>query len=134
EDAGGAVERRPEVIAVPLIRRARVERDTHAQLWAIAPCRTGERALQDSRRRKGCARVGEGGAHAVPGVLEEPAAAVGDRDTRDRIMIGERVRHRGGVLLPEAGASLNVSEEEGHGLGGCRAHASTLSRGWPTSR
>src|SRR5262249_57984658 len=40
----------------------------------------------------------------------------------------------GGVLLPEASASLDVSEEEGHGLDGCRAHAPSLSRGWPTSR
>src|SRR5262249_57758450 len=123
-----------EVVAVPLVRWAGIEGDGHGQLRAVAPGRPGERALQDDGRRKRCARVGERRAHAVPGVLEEPAATVGDRGTGDRIMMGERVRHPGGVLLPEASASLDVSEEEGHGLDGCRAHAPSLSRGWPTSR
>src|SRR5262249_61848105 len=108
-------ERRAEVVGAPLVRRARVERDAHTQLRAVTPCRTGERTLESGGGRKRRGRVGERGAHAVPSVLEEPAAAVGDRGARDRIMTGERVRHRGGGAPPEAGGAPDGGGGDRHG-------------------
>src|SRR5262249_44404230 len=127
EDAGGAVERRPEVVAISLVGRARVDRYTHTRPRAVTPRRRGDRALQGDRGRDRCTRVGERGADAVAGVLEEPAAAIGDRGPCDRIMTGQRVRHRGGIFLPETGAPLDVGEEERQGLEGYCAHATKSS-------
>src|SRR5262249_58245996 len=134
EDAGGAVERRPEVVAVSLVGRARVDRHAYAGPRAVAPRRRRERALQGDRGRDRCTRVGERGADAVAGVLEEPAATVRDRRARDRVVARERIWHGGGMLAPEPGAALDGGEEEGHRVGGCRSHAPSLSRRWAMSR
>ena len=55
-------------------------------------------------------------AHLIPGILDQG------------IMAGQGGAHRRGVLLPQAGAALNVGEQERYGAGGQIGHGNLPSQ------
>ena len=102
----------PEVIAAARLGLARVDPDPDPDGARLRPLRRDEPALGRDRRGDGRDRLREDGHDPVAGGLDDLAARVGDRGTDDRVVLREGGAHRQRVLLPQAGAALDVGEEE----------------------
>ena len=62
------------------------------------------------------------GQHAVAGALHHLPAVTLDRVAHQLVVMGQRVAHRVGMLLPQARRTLQIGEQEGHRL---RRHSAT---------
>ena len=117
----GAVEGGAEVVAAPLVRLARVQRDPHAQVEPAGPGGRRER-VAGARRRTATASEARGNTVSVesPSPLafsSRPPCA--SRRALDELVVQlERGRHRLGVGLPERGRALDVGQQERHHAGG----------------
>src|SRR5271155_1083552 len=101
----GPVEHRTEVVGPPQLGFA--GRDAH-------PNRQLQRPLRGHRGTPRGARRGERGAHAVAGVLEQPAAVRLDRPAQHLVVGGEGDPHLVRVGLPPTGRTLNIGEQKRH--------------------
>ena len=127
------------------VGRAGVQRQPHPQRLGqpgVGPRLGQQRPLGVERRGHRGRGGGEGGQQRVADRPGDDAAVVGDGGAEDRLVAGDGGRHGPGVVAPEAGAALDVGEEEGHraarevgrrpweeagGLG--RAHVGAAGRG-----
>ena len=98
---GGAIEYRPEIVPSPQLRLTGGQPHPHRQLKFSLRHYRGV----DSRSSRG-----ERGAHAVTGVLEQPAPVAVDRATQQFVMSGQRDSHAVRVRLPPTGRALDVGE------------------------
>ena len=112
QEAGEPVERGTEVIAPALLGGAGVQRHAHPQRADGGERLGGEGALGFQGRREGIGSRGKGGTELVADRLEDLAAMGLDGGAEKRVMASEGSPHRLGLLLPEAGAALDVREEE----------------------
>jgi len=71
---------------------------------------------------KSIGRTWEGSAKRVTRRLEHVSTVRSDSFSQDAVMTSERGGHRIGVLLPQLGAALNISEKEGDCAGGWAIH------------
>ena len=114
--AGGAVDRATEVVAVAEFDLAGVQRHSDAHGLAQRPRLMGDRVLQlDGRcgRRRRPIEYRERGV-SFAARLDQPPAARRDDLFDDLVVARERHRHRVGVGLPGRGRPLDVGEQEGH--------------------
>ena len=101
----GTIQNRPEIVALSQLGLAGRQPHPHRQLQL--PLRGHRRIHRRSRRR-------ERSAHAVPGVLEQPAAVPLDRPVQYLVMGGEGDPHLVRVGFPPTGRTLNVGEQKRH--------------------
>ena len=113
EDPGIAVEGRPEVVGIAGLGRARVEGHSGAQRAGLGPGRVAQPSLGLDRRRHCRERVDEDRQDAVAESLDDRPALRLDRGAEDPIVLGEGGAHPLAVLFPEAGAALDVRDQEG---------------------
>lgn len=112
EQPGDAVEDGPEIVVVAALGGARVNRHPHPERTRASPVVRGERSLSFQRRAdRGAHRV-EHGEQPVPGGLDDDAAGVPDHGCQQPIVRLERGCHRLVVIFPEAGAALDVRDQE----------------------
>ena len=109
-----AVQGLAEVVAAALLRRPGVQGRPDAQAQAARPLLRPQRRLGGQGRLQGVGGGGVGGAERVPDGLEDDAPARDDA-LQYLVVAGEGVPHGLGLLLPQAGAALNVGKEEGDG-------------------
>ena len=109
------VHMRAEVVVPPLFCCAGVDRHPHPQATDLHPRGRRQRPLGGDRGANRRVRGEEDGAEGIPHGLEDVAAGVLDGAAHKRVMPGKRHRHRLGVVLPAAGAPLDIREEEGDG-------------------
>ena len=94
---------------------ARVQPHPHAELAHVAPVLGGNRALTVDGGPNSVAGAGEGGVHAVTQGFEDDAAVGLDSAAQQVVMTAHRRPHCMRVLLQQARAPLDVSEEERDG-------------------
>jgi hypothetical protein len=94
---------------------ARVERHPNPKREVFGPSLGLKRALESYGSGDRIDGAAEDREEAIPlsALLDKGAAVLGDDRTSERIMAGESGVHGRGLLLPEAGAGLNVGEQEG---------------------
>ncbi len=100
-----AVECDAEVVPVPQFGLARRQAHPHREFQCTLRSHRGT----DSRPRRG-----EGCAHTVAGVLEQPATVRLDRRAQHLIVGGQRRPHTVGVGLPPTSRPLDVGEQKRH--------------------
>ncbi len=123
EQACDAVQRRPEVIPVAKVGVARVERHAHRDGDGRGPWLRDQRALRRSCGRERIGRAGECGAERIADRLEDVSVVRGDHFAHQRVVTGECDPHLRGKAVPQAGAAVDVREQERHGPARKRAHA-----------
>ena len=109
---GGAVQHRPEIVAVALLGDPGVEAHPDSQRTRLPPRLSLQGALARDRGVDGIVGGWKHGRHAVTGALHDVAAVRFDRFAQKGIMACQCLAHRLGVLLPEARGTLQVGEQE----------------------
>jgi hypothetical protein len=99
------VQHRTEIVALSQLGFPGRQPHPHRQLQ---PQLRGHRGIHRRARR------GERGAHAVTGVLEQPAPVRLDRRTQHLVVCGQRCPHALRVGLPPTGRTLNIGEQKRH--------------------
>ena len=112
--AGGAVDRAAEVVAVALDRLAGVDAHAHPQWGVGRPVLGGEGGLAFGGGRQRVAGPGEGNGEAVAAGGEHLAAAAVEHRPEQLVVAGQRRLHGRRVVLPQPGGALDVGEEERH--------------------
>jgi hypothetical protein len=102
----------PEVVATARLGLARVDPDADPDRARLRPLRREEPALGGGRGADRLDRRLEDRHEPVAGGLDDLAARVGNRGADDGVVLSEGRAHRQRVLLPQAGAVLDVGEEE----------------------
>ena len=113
EDPRNAIEGGTEEVPVARLGGTGVERHPNTQRADLVPGRVAQGSLGSDRRVDGRYGVGEDRQHPVAGRLDHAAAMRVDARAQEPIMLRERRAHLGCVLFPEAGAPLDVREQEG---------------------
>ena len=115
------VHRGPKEVAAARLHLAGVDPHPHPNRAPVRPRLREQPALSGDRGRHGADWNGKDGHQSVAGRLDDLAAQIGDRGPDDRVVPFEGRPHRLGVRLPQAGAALDVSEEERQPfVAGCR--------------
>ncbi len=129
-DARRAVDRGAVVVVVAPFRDARVQAAACAQRQAAHPLELGERALQLHRGADGIEWIAEGRVQPVARLLHDVPAVPFHRLARERVVARHRRAHPIGLLLPEAGAALDVGEKERRGAGRLVQRGPRRGEGW----
>jgi hypothetical protein len=116
------VERRPEVVAVPQLHRARMQRHPHAQRRGRRPWLVVQRALRFERGGNRVGRRVECGAERIAAGLEHVAVMRVDAMAQQRVVSRERCAHCGRLRFPEPRAAFDVGEQHRDGAGGRIGH------------
>jgi hypothetical protein len=113
-EAGAAEEGRAEVVSAPGLDGAGVDGDADGQAPAnIGPVFGLQRSVGVKGGLQRRRRLREGGVDRVAHGLEDDALVAGDQVCVDLVMARERTGGCGGaVLLEQAGAALQVAEQE----------------------
>ncbi len=111
-DPADPVERRAEVVAVTVRRRALVDRHPHEQRSVGRPDLARQRQLRVDRRLDRVDGRGEHGVDAVAGALEHRAGTRFDGTRQQLVVAGQCQLHCVRVGLPECGRVLEVGGEE----------------------
>ena len=101
----GAIQHRPEIVAITFLSLTGGDTHTHRQL---------EQPFRFDRRVDRSTSRPERGAHPVPGVLEQPTAMSLDRRTQHPVMHRQSRAHRLGFGFPTTGRTLDIGEQERH--------------------
>ena len=112
--AGAAVEGAAPPLPLHQLGLAGVDPDTHRQATNFTPVGGGDPGLdgQGGPHRRDRAR--EHGMHRVAHRLEH-LAALSPHDVADQLIVArQHRRHAGGMVLPQAGAALDVGEHKSH--------------------
>ena len=112
-DAGGTVHGGAEHVAIAAFDHADVHAAAHAQREAVRRRGIGERRLHRHCGPQRVDGVRKDGVHSVADHLDDGAAIVLHGGPRDRVVNGERTRHRRPVLFPHPRAALDVGEHDG---------------------
>ena len=112
EEARHPVEHRSEVVAVAALGGSGVDRHPDAERPGCAPGVRGKRPLSGDRRPDRGVDAVEHGKQPVAGRLDDGPAGSFDRGCEQAIVGFERDGHRLAMVLPEAGAALDVGEQE----------------------
>src|SRR5262249_6187789 len=99
--AGDPVEWCPEIVAVSLLRRAGLERDTHTQRPGFRPDNATQGSLYRDGGSHGIRRRLECSAESIAEPLEDVAVMLYNSDLERRIMQRKRSMHRLRVFFPE---------------------------------
>ena len=99
-------------LAVAFDDLARVHAHAHLQADGAAEVGAGESPLTGDRRIDRARRVVEDTDHTVAGVLHDAAAGAHDDLVQQRVVLVERGQHLVGKPVPQAGAALDVGEQE----------------------
>jgi hypothetical protein len=113
EKAGHTVEGRAEVVPLPHLRLPGVHRHPHPKPRHF-PLQHPLRLDRRLHRVRGGTKHG---AELIADGLEDVTVVRDDGRAEQRVVAGEGIPHRGGLLFPEAGAALDVGEEKGDGAG-----------------
>ena len=124
------VDRRTEVVAVALVRLARVDRHAHLQRQPLRPSVRCERLARSKRGADGRAGLGEHAERAVAFAARlEHDTAGNAHGTFDQLVVTlDRHGHRVGRALPQRRGTFDVGEQEGHDASG-QAALHTLGAG-----
>ena len=106
------VHRGPEEVPAARLDLAGVDPHPHPDRAPVRPRLREQPVLSGDRGRHGADRNGEDGHQSVAGRLDDLAARFGDRGPDDRVVPFEGRPHRLRVRLPQAGAALDVREQE----------------------
>src|SRR5881296_4674516 len=112
QEAGGAIQRLPEVIASPRVRRAGVQGHPDLEAAGNGPRFCLGCVLDRRGSSHGGGRILERGVKGVAHGLEDVTAAGLDDPAEERVVAREGHAHRVGVLLPQTGTPLDVGKEE----------------------
>jgi hypothetical protein len=104
QEPSDAVEGEAEVVAVAQLGHAGVEGHAHAEGADFVPGLGVERVGSS----------GEGSTEGIADSFEDTAAMSVDGVPEEHVMARKRRGHGLGMLLPEAGAALDVGEEKGN--------------------
>jgi hypothetical protein len=121
-DPCGSVDGATEHVVIAALDHPQMESGAHAQRDMIVCGQTRERLLQDRSGVKRVQRVPESGVHPVAGHFHDHATVSFHRLPRQGIVFRQGERHPLPLLLPQAGAALDIGEKKG-GDPGCRLHA-----------
>ena len=114
------VHRGPKEVPAARLHLAGVDPHPHPDRAPVRPRLREQPVLSGGRGRHGADWNGEDGHESIAGRLDDLAARFGDRGPDDRLVPFEGRPHRLGVRLPQAGAALDVREQEGQRLvAGC---------------
>lgn len=102
-EPGGAVEGRPEVVAVALVRLTHMQAHAHPELEAHRPTFPLQGPLRVERRCKRVPRGPESTGERVPGSGEHHPAVRIDGFPQDRIVTLESLSHHVRVPFPKPG-------------------------------
>ena len=118
-DSRGSVDRLTVVVlAVTFdLGLAHVEAHAHAQGPGDRPSLTLQFALGGQTGGKPVAGTAEDGHDAIARGLDHATALVLHRGPQDAVVLGQCGRHLMRKPLPEAGAALDIGEQESEGLG-----------------
>ena len=112
-DAGGLVEREPDVVVADARRLPGVNPHPHANLATTGPRLRGERALRIGSGGDGIRRALEGEEHRVT-LRAERSAGVGHGSGLDQIPLsGQHATVGVTELAEEAGRALDIGEQKG---------------------
>ena len=125
QQPGDAIHGGAEIVAVPLVGRAGMDRGADAQS-AVVQIEPREFALRGQHRRHRVFRSRERRAERITGRLEHVAPMLFDRGAHDFVVATNRPLHRSPVPFPAPRASLDVGEGERYRS--TREHASVRSR------
>ena len=106
-NAGGGVDRRTEVVTAALLGLAEVEAHAHPQRRP-GPRRRSQIGLRSSGGADRVGRSGERRREGVAGGGEDVPAGALDGVAHDGVVARQRRRHRGPVVSPHAGRTLDV--------------------------
>ncbi len=132
-DPRRAVDRAAEEIVVAALHDAGVQPAADEEPEPSGRVRIGEHLLQFDGGADRVRRVVEGRVHAVARHLDDRSPVTRDGFARQRIVPRKSDRHLPGLLLPEARASLDVTEEKGDDAGRMRGHGTRWNRGGAAS-
>src|SRR5947209_8758079 len=92
---------------------------SHLERRGCGPTFRVERLLEGRGCANGVSRAGEDGEEAIPlpAALDDDPVVLLDAGEDQRIVAPHSSPHRVGILLPELGAGLDVSQKEGDGAG-----------------
>jgi hypothetical protein len=111
---GAAVERRPEVVATLALDLPRVEAHPGSEFAHFAPSLRPQGQLPGEGGRDGVRRLGEGGVDRVAHRLEDDPPLRLHRPAEEVVVAAHGLAVGGGVGLEQAGAPLQVGEQERH--------------------
>lgn len=129
QQSGNVIERRTEVVAIPPLGFARMERHSHADVEAIGPGLGVQRLLG---RQGGSERLRRGRKCRAEGVadrLEYMAIPRDDALPNQFVMTRHRPLHRRPLRLPGARAALDIGEQKGDRAGGRRTVGARFCHG-----
>ena len=129
-DPRRAVDGRAEEVAAARIGVAGVDAHPDADRARVRPGLRSEGLLGRDACGQRIGRAGEHGHHPVAGRLDDPAGRLADRRAQDDVVARQGGTHLVRVPLPQAGAALDVGEEEGRRA----ARRPRLGRGGPQTR
>jgi hypothetical protein len=112
-DASSPIDSSAEKILVTALGYTRVHATAHAESNPGGPAGIHERSLQLERGMKRIKRVSKCGVDAISARFHELATIAFHRLSSNRVVARQGRPHSLGFLLPEAGASFDVGEEEG---------------------
>jgi hypothetical protein len=114
QEAGNAIQRRSEIVAVPLVGRAGVDRHPHAQPTDGREVGGLERPLRVEGRTGRGFGPGERRAERVADGPEHVPAVRRDGGPHEPVVKTHGLLHRRSVAIPPLRASFDVAEEKGH--------------------
>ena len=106
------VHRGPKEVPAARLDLAGVDPHPHPYRAPVRPRLREQPVLSGDRGRHGADWNGKDGHESVAGRLDDLTARIGDRGSDDRVVPFEGRPHRLRVRLPQAGAALDVREEE----------------------
>ena len=110
EDAGVAIERLAEEVALARLGGPRVDRHPDPERSGRAPPLVAQRALGGQRGVDGIRGLVEDREHPIAHRLDHGPMRVRDRVPEEPVVDRERRTHRLGLLLPQPRAALDVGQ------------------------
>ena len=126
-DAGGAIHLGAIKIVVARFGCRAVQTAADAQRQAGGCSCIGQRVLQLQHRQQGLQRLLEDGVDAVARAFDDAPTVRLHGASVECVVPGQRGTHQVGLLLPQAGAALDVGEQETDGGRGGSGHVFFLS-------
>ena len=136
------IHRGAEQIVVPALDNAHMQSTTHTKRDSIRRLRVGQCKLQVQRGAKRVLRVVKYGVHPIASHLHDNAAVLLNRRPRQSVVLRKRPRHPVTLLLPQPGASFDVSKHDSDNASAfawyhcCPSPVfyTELSQSWPSVR
>src|SRR5579859_6012197 len=113
QQARYTVQRRTEVISVPLLRRSCVQSHAYPQSELSFPDFVLEEALGRESRTEALCGGRESRTESISYRLENRAVVILNSLSEQGVMAGEGFSHGFRILFPKPGAALDVGKEEG---------------------